>query len=159
MSTSLSFGKQENNNGIIVSLCYKGFGFPDHAFDKFYAVNASKTIFLGRLDNSFIHSLDVQHQGLTDWDVVWNQSSADERRLFSEFIEPFPDNLYCNSWLIPKQVSKLRINEATTKNLFIYVHGADMFTQTGMRAELRNDGHDGIFIYNLGLEYSESLST
>ena len=126
ISTSLSFGKLDDETDITVTFCYKGFGTQGTGFHSFYEVNKSSKSFLGHLDKSFIRSLDVQLKEHTKWHDTWNQSSGNDEEMFSAFIQPYPDLGYCNSWTIPKQVSRFRIKEAATKNLMIYVHGPDI---------------------------------
>ena len=160
ISTSISFGKLEDKIDITLTFCYKGFG-TNHGtgFHNFYEVNISSNVFLGRRTKSFIQSLDVWQKESSKWQVIWNESSVNDAEIFATFVQPYPDLSYCNSWTIPRRVSKFRINEATTENIFIYVYGPDMFTSTGMRAALKAEKGNGIYIYNLGLEFTESLST
>ena len=39
------------------------------------------------------------------------------------------------------------------------MHGTGIFTKLGRRATLTQEAYAGIFVYNIGLEYSHSLST
>ena len=95
------------------------------------------------------------------WENHWNQrsTSTNDADLFKEFLEPYPDLLFCNSLEVPERISRLRIADANTKNLLIFVHGTGIFTIPGRRAALSQEEKAGIFVYNIGLEYSYSLST
>ena len=160
ISTNLVIGKMENSIGITFTLCHKGFGIKGSDFERIYTTKENGDIFLGRLSDSFIESLEIQHKSSFTWQVIWNQSSANDVDIFSEFIVPYQDLLYCNSWGIPQNISKFRINSATTKNLVMYLHSTGMFTEPGMRAILKpDDDNTGIQVYNIGLQFSESLSS
>ena len=41
----------------------------------------------------------------------------------------------------------------------MYLHGTNMFTETSMRAAIRPNDDNGMYVYNIGLQFSESLSS
>ena len=159
ISTNIVIGKPDDFLGVSVTFCYKGFGYQGSGFDTFYSEEETINKFVGRLDFSFIKALDIQFIRSSKWVNYWNQGSTNDKELFKEFLEPYPDLLFCNSWEVPERISRLRISEANTKNLLIFVHGSGIFTIPGRRAALTQEAMAGIFVYNIGLEYSYSLST
>ena len=157
ISTNIVIGKPDEKLGVSITFCYKGFGYQGPGLDTFYSEEEKNQTFIGRLDFSFIKTLDIQYTRSSIWESYWNQRSTND--LFKEFLEPYPDLLFCNSLEVPERISRLRITEANTKNLLIFVHGTGIFTIPGRRAALSQEAKAGIFVYNIGLEYSYSLST
>ena len=94
--------------------------------------------FLGRIQES-IKSLEYQLTGSNLWITSWNQESLDDEDIFTSFVEPNLDRLYCNSWFIPKGTSQIRIHGSKLENRFIFVHGENMFSLTLMRGRLQGD--------------------
>ena len=132
----------------------KGFGFKTY-----YEEKKETGKFLGRLPDSFIRSLDFQLAGSNNWMNAWNENVEDDEEVFSSFIEPYPDLLYCNSWMIPAGVYQVRIAEANRKNLHIFVHGLDLFSLSAMRGALEAEKENGVSIFNFNVEIIKSLST
>ena len=97
--------------------------------------------------------------GSNMWVNAWTKESCDDADIFKHFIQPFPDRMFCSSWPIPVGVSQIRIVEASKKNLEIFVHGQDMFSLTAMRGSLKLEKENGVFVFNIQIDKSISLST
>ena len=158
VSTSIAIGKSTENLGLVLTFCYKGFTNHGVGFKNFYEEGMENGKFLGRLDKSFIRTLDFQFKDSDIWINAWNDKSTEDEDLFTTFLEPYPDLLYCNSWTIPKGTGKIRVAEANTDNLYMFVHGCDMFSLASMRGSLQRKSLNGIYIFNTDIEITKTLS-
>ena len=138
-TTSITLADTSDHlTGLALTFCLKGFTQHGFGFESFYTEGNDNGKFLGRVQES-IKSLEYQFSGSNTWITSWNQESLDDEEKFTSFVEPYPDRMYCNSWVVPEETSQMRINVANSKNLDIFVHGENMFSLTSMRATLQGD--------------------